>query len=487
MFIFAYPDKLENLAVEALCEYVANFTNVMITGRASRRDPDGIRRHHQAPCKRLLLSINKMVPEMIAMEVSVKLMRRVNMCYALLRQDENLRSACDEIAPFILKCVVHVSVSRLECIPDTSHPTLLDHYRVRNCDLVYRALPLFRGLKALKLGSANRTADVPLNVQGFRQILEEFSSLSFMQADLDVLADNCRHIRNLKINGSFNILNKVFMTFIRFKHLTVLDLSRVRHLSEVDLLMIINSLGGFITLPVERSRPRAAPSTSGELSFSINRSPFMRMLGCNLSMVYQSYPRLHRFTNLTSLAMANVLTRPLPQLSELRHLKTFTLTNSRFSLVVETLTAIGKQLKCLNLTDVSGTDFRFIGIQCRALECLHLWFNVDQYLTLPVYRTLPLSIFEKVTSLQLHLQDLVDTQYILAKIRGLRKLVMAYTFNDDEEFLEALLRRKVLKNMEELHWGSSIVVTFSQDVSTIYEFWDDGRLSVDHVRFADPA
>jgi hypothetical protein len=443
----------------------------IITGPTSRKDPERKYRSYQEPCRLLELGINKFVPEKIAMEATVKLMKRVCVTYTELMANRDLQGC-------VLKSVVHSSVTSLECLRDVSHPTLLDFYKIPNCDLIYKALPLFRGLRAVKLGVANRTEDVPLDVTGFKDTLEEFVSRSFVASDLETLARNCRFIKCLDINGDFNRETKFFRYILSFRDLIELDLSGVISVPVRELLLIFNSLGGFATLRLD-----SQDTSSSEISETSDRSEALRMLGCNFWTIQGVYPRIDMYKNLTSLKMSNVLTTEITQLRELRHLKKLTFRNSRFSLLEEILPEIGKKLICLDLTDVAGTDIRPIGTHCRLLECLHLNFTVSQYLVLPVQRVLddPSTVFGKVTSLKLYIEDLQTVERILDNICNVKKLVMSYPFVH-EVFIEKLITRNWLKNLEELYWADFIVIRFSEAVYTLYEFSPDGKVSVRHIR-----
>jgi hypothetical protein len=439
-------------------------------------------RRYQEPCRLLELDINELVPKMIAMEVTVKLMKQVYMTYTELMANSDFKIACDKIAPLVLKSVVHSSVKSLECLRDVSHPTLLDYYKIPNCDLVYKALPLFRGLQTVKLGAADRTDAVPLDISGSEESLEEFTSRSVVESDLETLANNSRSIKCLNINGRFTTEDKVYRHILSFRHLTDLDLSDVSFLRGRELLLILNSLGGFVSLNLD-SGDRRTGTSAGETSETSDRSQFLKTLGCNFSNIHHIFPRIEKFKNLTSLSMSNVLTRSLTQLRELRHLKKLMFRNSRFSLIEEILPEIGKQLTCLNLVNVAGTDLRPIGVHCYLLECLHLSFNVSQFLVLPLrFVSEEFSpVLGNVTTLQLYLEDLGTVESVLDHVCNVKKLVMTYRIAD-EAFLEKLLDRKWLKNLEELHWAGNIVIKLSETVKTLYEFYPDGRASVHHMR-----
>jgi hypothetical protein len=447
----------------------------------SQRDADGTRRRYQEPCRLLEIDISELVPEPIAVEVTVKLMRSVYITYSELMANRDLQSACDEIAPLVLKSVVHSSVKSLDCMQDVAHPTLLDYYKISDCDIVYKALPLFRGLRAVKLGNASRNGDVPLDVKGFKDTLEKFSSRSCVEEDLETLANNCSRIKCLDINGNFTVENTIYKHILSFRHIIELDLSTVTFLPSNDLLLILNSLGGFVTLNLD-SRNSSGASSSRATSETSDRSEALTKLGANCSIIQRVFPRIEKFKNLTSLTLSKVVSRKLWQLRELKHLKKFKFCNSGFSLIEEILSDIGKQLICLNLINVAGTDIRPIGVHCPFLECFHLCFSISQHLILPVHRDFDASspLFGSVVSLKLHLEDRRAAEYILNKMCNVKKLVMSYEF--DDAFLDRIIRRNWLKNLEELHWGGSTVLKFSEGVININEFYPDGRVSVHYLR-----
>jgi hypothetical protein len=120
--VTAYPNKLVNLTIDAVCVRV-RFHERIITGPTSPRDPEILFRRCQEPCRLLEQNINEHVPEKIAMEVSVKLMKHVSLTYIELMDNRDFKTACDRIAPLVLKSVVHNSVKSLECLRDIHHPT----------------------------------------------------------------------------------------------------------------------------------------------------------------------------------------------------------------------------------------------------------------------------------------------------------------------------------------------------------------------------
>jgi transcriptional regulator of aromatic amino acid metabolism len=173
-------------------------------------------------------------------------------------------------------------------------------------------------------------------------------------------------------------------------------------------------------------------------------------------------------------------------IANLKRLEKFKYVNSSFSIIEQVLREIGKQLLCLNLIDVSGTDFAFIGRNCLSLECLHLCFNAKEFLILPVdiLEVKPDFAFRNVTSLKLHLGDLRAMRYILLKICDIKKLVMTYVFEGgaDDEIFKSILQRQWLKKLEELHWRGNLVVKLSETVYTIHQFHPNLNVSVEHIR-----
>jgi hypothetical protein len=66
------------------------------------------------------------VPPYFAEAFTIKVIRHVNIAYEKLTANADFKSTCEEIAPFILKSVVHRLVKRLDLIRN-EHPTLLDY------------------------------------------------------------------------------------------------------------------------------------------------------------------------------------------------------------------------------------------------------------------------------------------------------------------------------------------------------------------------
>ncbi|GFG32660.1 hypothetical protein Cfor_07547 [Coptotermes formosanus] len=472
----------------------------LITDVSYERGSDGKYHHHQVPCDCLQEYITCHVPPFFASEVTQRLMRYVSIYYVVLIKDR-FKSACQEIAPHVLKAVIHPSVKCLDFIRDNSHPTLLDYYKEIEADLIYRTLPLLKGLKVLRLGTMSRVVYLPVEVEGFRNSLEEFACRDFWLRDLAAVAGKCQNIRRLDIGVPIDSPSSAFYYISKFKYLEELDLSRLYFIPESEMHRILLWLAGTASDEErpEQSEHVVAPSagtsqhsasTSAAENFrtSSARNPgLLKSFGC-LNATDGHIETISQFYNLTSLVMANPKpSASLAPLSNLKLLKNLRLIGCKFSDVQEVLESIGKQLTCLNLVDVSNTDFSFISQNCRSLECLHLCFSFSHELLLPPNylnpesHSLPLPDFPHVFSLQLCLADEEARLYVLSRFQHLKKLSLVFT-DEDLLILESLIERKMLTRLEELYWGCDTVIQLSGSTATKTVFHYSGRATVHHIR-----
>jgi hypothetical protein len=493
MVIYAYPDTLFNLSVVAVGVYVTDFMKRLINDPTERRGPDGKYHHHQETCSRLQENVTYYVPPKFASDVTQRLMRHVSLCYNELING-TFKIACEEIAPHFLKAVIHPSVKCLDFICDSSHPKMLDYYKKMEYDLLFRTLPLLRDLKALRLGTMFRIATVPLEVEGFRNYLEEFSCRNFRTRDLATVADKCKYIKRLDIGGSISYSSTIFCCVSRFKYLEELNVSRLRFVSGSELHRILLWLTGSIPPDDESSEKDSSQqggnSSGAEVSriFSARSVGLLKSFGC-LNATEEHIDLISQFYNLTSLVLAHTVSAgtTLAPLGNLKHLKNFTLIKCAFCDVEEVLKTIGNQLICLRLVDVSNTDLSFISHNCLSLECLHLFFSFSDLLLLP--GDTPHSDsgsgqilgFPHVVSLQLFLTNASGRRSVLKRFPNLKKLYFEFIGND-VLLLDSLIQRKMLTRLEELYWGSDTVIHFSDGVATKTVFHFNGEVTVQHIR-----
>lgn len=489
------------MSVEAMGDYLSHFMKCLITDSLYQRGPDGKYHHYQEPCSRLADDITRHVPPFYASEVTQRLIRYVVIRYVILIHGA-FRSACEEIAPCVLRAVIHPSVKRLDFIRDSSHPTLLDCYKEIELELIYRTLPLLKDLKTVRLGKSVRIINVPLEVEGFRNTLEEFSCREFWERDLAILVHKCKHITRLDIGVPIDYLSRAFCYISRFRYLEELNLSRMHNLPENELQRILLWLAGVLPSDEESSdetedilahgadssQYSGNTSTAESSLTSPARCPgLLKSFGCS-NAIDPHINLISQFYNLTSLVLSSVSrVRTLAPLRHLKMLTNFTLIRSAFIFAQEVLKSIGNQLICLNLIDVWNTDFLFISHNCRSLECLHLHFSYSYKLILPPNylnpesHSLPLPDFPHVVALQLYLTEDLARYYVLSRFRNLNKLSLVYT-EGDVLLLESLMQRRMMTRLEELYWGCDTVILFSGSAATKTVFHLGGQVTVQHIR-----
>lgn len=487
------------MSIESLGDYLSHLMKCLITDTIYQRGPDGKFHHYQEPCSRLADYISLHVPPFYAIEVTHRLIRYVVIRYLILVHGV-FRNACKEIAPCVLKAVIHPSVKRLDFIRDSAHPTLLDCYKEVESELIYRTLPLLQDLKTVRLGKSVRIINVPLEVEGFSNTLEEFSCRDFWERDLAVLAHKCKHITRLDIGASIDYLSRAFCYISRFQYLEELNLSRMRNLPENELHRILLWLTGVLPSDEESwvetedisahsvgsSLDSGKTSAAESCTFPARSPGLLKSFGCS-NAIDPHINLISQFYNLTSLVLSSVSrVRTLAPLRHLKMLKNFTLIRSAFILAQEVLKSIGNQLICLNLIDVWNTDFSFISQNCRSLQCLHLYFSYSYKLILPPNylnpesHSLPIPDFPHVVALQLYLTDDLARYYVLSRFLNLKKLSLVST--DDVFLLESLMQRRMMKRLEELYWGSDTVILFSDITVTKMVFHMGGQVTVQHLR-----
>lgn len=489
--IFAYPDTLVNMDVEVIGRYVSGLMERLTTDASCQRGSDGKYHHYQEPCRRLEECINRYVPPNLASDFTIRIMRHINVTYTKLMKNADFKSACAEIAPVLLKSVIHNTVKKIDCIRDTWHPTLLDCYKITDCDLIYRTLPLLGDLKELKLGRIDRSENMSMEVGGFANTLEKFSCRSFWECDIETLSKNCKNIRSLDIGGSAYYLSKIFDYIFGFKHLEKLNLSLLTDMSSYELKRTVTWMAGILRIETlsqaggsgTLSRSTGLSNDREESSY-LPRPEKLKVFGC-VSPEPHLIPVIAYFSNLTSLVLSYLQVGSLTPLTVLKQLQNLTLIESRFSLVEDFLKISGNQMKCLNIINSSGTDFKFISQNCRSLECLHLQFKFIEYLHFPVhYRRddsdSALPDFPSVTRLQLCIPDPEAVKHITNCLLNVKKLSLLPAFNDGSIF-EKIFEGTALRELEELYWGSNIVLKFNGNVITVNEFYVDGSTSVHHV------
>jgi hypothetical protein len=173
-------------------------------------------------------------------------------------------------------------------------------------------LPLLQGLKELSLGEAKRSEDMRLEVGGFRDTLEKFSSRICEDSDIATLANNCKQLKCLDISCSTGVSDRIVGDILTFRHLQDLNLCEVRSLSEDALQHLLSSF----------AKVDVAEGQADTQRPSVFRSKNFESFGCN-NPTDQHFSIISQFSNLTSLALSNAVNCVLTPLRALKHLRNF--------------------------------------------------------------------------------------------------------------------------------------------------------------------
>jgi hypothetical protein len=385
-----------------------------------------------------------------------------------------------------------------------AHPTLLDYYKDINIGLIYRTLPLLHDLKALRLGKVMGRVKAFLDVEGFRNTLEEFACPLISFSDFARVADNCKYVKRVDIGGPLNFLSHAFDYISAFKYIEDLNISGVYDLYEKDLHRILLWLTGILAFDegssegAGSSRTRTGDTSEGSGMSSVaegsrtypaRNSGQLKSFGC-LNATDKHINLISQFYNLTSLVLVNEESSPsLAPLGNLKLLKNLALERYIFSDIQEVLKSIGNQLICLNLKDVENTDLSFISQNCFTLECLHIQFPFTSHALSSGKShhekpgTVPAAEFPHVLALQLYFCPNTVWQYIVSSFPNLKKLSLPYPH--DLLLLENEIQERRLAYLEEFYWGKDTVVHFNGRIATRVEFYSDEEVTVEHYTDVD--
>ncbi|XP_069683892.1 uncharacterized protein [Periplaneta americana] len=456
MELRAYPDRLSNLAVDALGTYVSDLLVQLVTFPQYTERQNAKQLYVQHTCARLHDFLWSALPVSSANETTVKLLRCLHHTYSAISVTP-YKSSCEEIAPELLAAILHPAVMRLECTDLTSHPTVIDYYKIDCCDLIYKSLPKLKRLKTLNLGWSNKFGMQDLKIDN-AQNLEQFSYRHCNISHIKSLSKSCRSLKSLVITASGWITDEIVSSLLKFQQLENLVLEN-ECVTQTYLTKILCGL-----------------SQSQEGS---NRSLLLKSFGCRNPTDVHIDLLVERFRNVSSISLSNVQDCSLTPLKGLKHLKKFTLKYSRFFVVDNLLRAIGQQIECLDFTDIYAIDLGAVGESCPFLLCFHLrCFEKPAALPLPDKCSFTeysdrysLPEFSSERNLELALNDDCLTEYIMSRFTYVRKLYLSS--RGSEAFLQTVLKRKHLKYLEQFFWGDHTIVTFTEQRAVIRKF--EGR------------
>jgi hypothetical protein len=351
-------------------------------------------------------------------------------------------------------------VSRLECFEDSSHPSAIDIYKLKECNIIYTSLPHLRNLRFLRLGWADKDYKLRMNIKDVTEDLEEFSSRVCWDDELEALSKRCRGLKILDVGHSVDVLRGNLGPILKFKHLEELIMYHgVLHTRQENLSKALTQLSRRTTLNKEGIWTRCAVLLT---KFGCDRPE-----DCDIRLL------AHRFPNLISLTLCSVYGVSLSPLRGLKHLRTFALKCSSFDLVSGLLQSIGDQLRCLDMADVHDLDLEFVGRHCSSLRCFHLGYCRSLSFQISycsnfqdIAKAFSLPEFPSVHYLQLELESEVFTEYIMSRYINVRRLYIK-KHSQFRLLFETVLQRKHLQHIEWLFWGSHTVVQFFENYAVI--------------------
>lgn len=472
MPLITNPDSLASLSLDALGKCVAGVMRRMIE-TCTHEGAFMQNLDYQAACGRLE-ELLRWLPTDQVEDFTYVLIGHVNEEYATLVADGTFRDACEEIAPLVLKSLMHPNVKKLDCIRFSHHPKISGFYKIRICDLIYKTLPMLQGLTELGIGDANRTPRMRLEVRSFADTLQKFSSRSCEDRDVQVLADCCRQLKGLNISLSTALSDGVVQHILRFMHLEELNLFEARFISPGALRTLFDNLldRNVIDPPIRRQRSLRP------------RAQLLRVFGCSTPTA-DDINSISYFTNVVSLSLSSVHNISLSPLSNLMNLTELGLCMVRFEDVRDLLRRVGSRLTCLNLTEVTSMNLTYLRQWCPVVNCLHICNTDTSHLILPEnwnarfnHRESGLT-FPSVTTLELSIESFEVEAYVLCCVPNVTKLYLHKDLTGVT--FQLFIRRVFTPRLRTLFWGSEGEITFSEDIATSKVFYDDGNTEISHI------
>lgn len=340
---------------------------------------------------------------------------------------------------------------------------------------------MLRDLREVRLGTTKNRDNVALEVEGFRDTLEDFSCENILMSHLKTLVTKCKQIRCLDIRGAFGHPFRICGYNSKFNHL-----EKLWHVSG-DLHVLVCCLAGILSLGEESEKEfQNAPSCNEGVSVDsgvkprpvpitpASREEVLQFFGCKNPRDSHVSVIAH-FPNLTSLVLHDVQTLSLKQLKDLKLLKNFTLVKSNFFCAQDLFKAAGGRLKCLNIRHVAGVDLKCISRTCRSLECLHLYFPTWGINS----RSYP--PFLRVVSLELFLYKSSEVANILSRFSYLTKFSMGNISDEESSLFLPLMQRDYLEHLQELYWRH-LRWQDSQKPPVSFRWTSDGAVPTDVIR-----
>jgi hypothetical protein len=462
MEVFYCPDLLKNLAIEAIGKLVSDMFSQL--AKNLEKYESLTENYVKKSCSQFHELFKAMVPVTVANEVTIKLLRYVNLTY------ENLSMAdvdfdLEFIGSEVVCAVIHPHVMRLDFKEYSTHPDVLDRYKIKAPLLIYDSLHKLENLKVLNLGVPCENINGDWNLSHVPKMLKRFSSWVCSDNDIMLLSKSCNGLESLDFMMSAYVSDDCLKFLIKFPHLKELNLGGIT-LSERGLTWILNALC----------------STSGVGNGDNFTSLAKQLVSFGFNYPKQSHINVlaREFQNLRSLHLS--VARRKIRLTRLRDLKYLSNFSLRFyGVFEEDIKVIGSQLKCLDIYLYTLSELKWIYDYCPRLQCLHLYFRIPlepPSELMAYFERFPLPEFRSVECLQLILFNQDITDYIVSRFVNIKKL---YIFHDGRDSLfENIVQRKQLRHLEQFFWGDRTVVEFSGGKAIITTFDGEGSEFIQH-------
>jgi hypothetical protein len=457
MEVFYCPDLLKNLAIEAIGKLVSDMFSQL--AKNLEKYESLTENYVEDACSQFHELFKAMVPVTVANEVTIKLLRYVDLTYGNLCVI-NVDCDLEFIGSEIVCAIIHPHVMRLDFKEYSTHPDVLDQYKIRTPSLIYGSLDKLKNLKVLNLGDPCESIDEEYELSYVPKSLKRFSSWVCSNKDIKLLSKSCKGLESLDFKESRSVSDDCLKFLIKFRHLKELNLSGTM-ITERGLTWILNALC----------------STSGVGNGDNFTSVAKQLVRIGFDCRKQSHINLlaSEFRNLRSLSL-EVTRREihLTRLRELQYLSNFRI-GFHLGIREEDIKLIGPQLKCLDIDLHTLSELKWIYDYCPRLQCLHLHLMVPKkpgFELMAYFERFPLPEFQCVEFLHLSFSDEYITDYIVSRFVNIKKLCM---FQDNRDSLfENIVQRKQLRHLEQFFWGDRTVVEFSGDKAIITTFDGEG-------------
>jgi hypothetical protein len=455
MEMFYCPDVLKNLAIEAIGKHVSEIFLQLVRYSVDTGESLTTRNYVKEACRQFHENFNSMVPHTVANEVTIKLLRYVDLTYQSMCMSD-VECDLEFITTEIVSAIIHPRVMRLDFQEYSTHPNLLDRYKIKTPPFIYFSLRNLKNLEVLNLGVPFENINGDWDLSYVPKSLKRFSSWVCSDKDINLLAKSCRGLESLDFMMSAFVSDRSLKFVVKFRNLKELNLSGTM-ITQRGLTWILNALCF------------ASGADNGDNCKSLSK----QLVSLAFNYPAQSHINLLviEFPNLRSLRLS--LGRRKVHLTCLRDLKYLSKLNLRYFGVPkeEEIKCIGPQLKCLDIALHRLSELKWIYNYCPGLQCLHLYFRIPfepQSELMAYFEKYPLPEFRSVQSFQLILFNQDITDYIVSRFVNIKKL---YIFHDGMDSLfESIVLRKQLRHLEQFFWGDKTVVEFSGDRATVTTF-----------------